>query len=73
MFWKLAEGEGQVEGQCHDTHHHRTFCSRAFHQGEHREQLVVMTQGLSFTQCRHRFGVIKGFQSVEERVAQVSN
>lgn len=32
-----------------------------------------MTQGLSFTPCRHRFRVIKGFQSSKERAAQVSN
>lgn len=34
MFWKLAEGEGHVERQCHDVHHHITFCSRTFHQGK---------------------------------------
>lgn len=33
----------------------------------------MMTQGVNLTQGRHRFRVIKGFQSAEERVAQVSN
>lgn len=49
---------GQVGGQCHHLHHHRTFCSRAS---------PWVNTGVGFySERRHRFNVIKKFQSVEE-------
>lgn len=59
-----SEGAWQVHCQCHDLHHHRTFCSRAFQLGEHRWKFAVRT--LFVSECRQRLRVIKEFQSAEE-------